>query len=368
MTWRHGATPALAGLLLTLPVLAAERWEVQYFYDRYDSTLALLDLQFPSPQQGVALGVVLEGNRRRPVVVVTGDGGRKWELLPLKEPGRSLYFLNPQAGWMVGERGRLWSSADAGRTWAPMKASGVKATPLRVFFADAFRGWLLCSQKQVYSTTDGGQSWRLLEASQKPDLPPATTLWAAAAFQGPTGLLAGWSRPGDSAARLPEWMDPERAWGRSPATTLLLHTADGGQTWKFVALEKLGQVARLAWSGDRPLLLAQRADSLEAPTRILSLDLQALKAQQLYSDNSRWLTDVAVAGKRLLAAGVAVSGRAPAPSIPARLVIIERTASGRWVEMAVDYRAEARRAVLAAAGEQAWIATDTGMILNLVNR
>ena len=43
-------------------------------------------------------------------------------------------------------------------------------------------------------------------------------------------------------------------------------------------------------------------------------------------------------------------------------------ADGRaWDDMEVDYRAEARTAVLAAAGpDHAWLATDTGMILRWV--
>jgi hypothetical protein len=34
-----------------------------------------------------------------------------------------------------------------------------------------------------------------------------------------------------------------------------------------------------------------------------------------------------------------------------------------WVEMPVDYRAVARRAILATSGVDVWVATDTGMIL-----
>jgi hypothetical protein len=34
-----------------------------------------------------------------------------------------------------------------------------------------------------------------------------------------------------------------------------------------------------------------------------------------------------------------------------------------WVESEVDYRAVARRVILATAGEHIWAATDTGMIL-----
>ncbi len=360
--------PALAGWLLTLPARGAERWELQYFYDKNDSTLSLLDLQFPSAQRGVALGAVFERNRRKPVVVVTANGGQTWDLLPLKEIGRSLFFLNAQIGWMISERGRLWKTQEAGRSWAPVRAKGVKGMPLRVFFIDESVGWLLCAQKQIYSTRDGGQNWQLLEASQRPAVPAEQTLYATAAFSGPLGLLAGWSQAPVRRSRFPDWMEADEAPSRRPATGVVLATTDRGQTWKFRVFEKFGQVARALWSGQTPLFLVQRPEAMESVSRIVALDLPALEPRPVYNHKDRWLTDIAFVGQRLLAAGVAQQGNSPRPTIPSRLAVLERSSAG-WTEMAVDYRAEARRAVLAAAdGAHAWIATDTGMILKLVDR
>src|SRR5688572_11658724 len=85
----------------------AERWEMQYFYDKNDSTLSLIDLQFPPPARGIAIGAVLDERRRKPVAVLTADGGAHWELLPLKEFGLTLFFLNERTGWMVDQKGGL---------------------------------------------------------------------------------------------------------------------------------------------------------------------------------------------------------------------------------------------------------------------
>ncbi len=75
---------------------------------------------------------------------------------------------------------------------------------------------------------------------------------------------------------------------------------------------------------------------------------------------------MALAGpNRLIAAAIDQEGRSPHASIPAKLRVLS-SADGRvWNEMEVDYRAEARTAVLAACGAgHAWLATDTGMILH----
>ena len=57
------------------PPLTAQRWRVQYFYDEDKSTLVISDLQFPSATRGVAVGAIMEGKSRKPVALVTSDGG-----------------------------------------------------------------------------------------------------------------------------------------------------------------------------------------------------------------------------------------------------------------------------------------------------
>ena len=54
--------------------------------------------------------------------------------------------------------------------------------------------------------------------------------------------------------------------------------------------------------------------------------------------------------------------------VPAKLKMLRSNNLKVWTEMDVDYRAVAQRAVLAARDAQhAWVATDTGMILSLVD-
>ena len=52
--------------------------------------------------------------------------------------------------------------------------------------------------------------------------------------------------------------------------------------------------------------------------------------------------------------------------IPRKVKIIRSDDASHWTEMEVDYRATARRVILATAGpNDLWAATDTGMILKL---
>src|SRR2546426_9297376 len=124
----------LCACLTCLLLAAAERWEIQYFYDKNDSAISFTDLQFTSAKNGIAIGAIEEERRRKPVTAVTSDGGIAWQLLPLKEQGLSLFFLHERAGWMVGQKRGLWKTADGGRTWTSAKLSGIRAKPLRVFF------------------------------------------------------------------------------------------------------------------------------------------------------------------------------------------------------------------------------------------
>lgn len=79
------------------------------------------------------------------------------------------------------------------------------------------------------------------------------------------------------------------------------------------------------------------------------------------------ITDVHLAAdETAYVAGYEPPGSLAHALIPGALKIFRSTDGRRWSELPVDYRAVARRAVLASAGGDLWVATDTGMILKLV--
>jgi hypothetical protein len=67
-------------------------------------------------------------------------------------------------------------------------------------------------------------------------------------------------------------------------------------------------------------------------------------------------------------AAVEPPGKSNQVPIPGKLKILKSSNLKVWLEMDVDYRAVGQRAILAAPDDRhIWVATDTGMILNLVD-
>src|SRR5437867_1074638 len=116
---------ALSLVLLCVAQAAEEtaRWRLQYFYDKERSTFVIADLKFPSASRGLAVGAIVDGRGVKPMSALTSDGGAHWSLVPLEEPGQSLFFLNDSLGWMVTSKG-LWRTEEAGRSWRKLKMPG----------------------------------------------------------------------------------------------------------------------------------------------------------------------------------------------------------------------------------------------------
>ncbi len=103
------------------------------------------------------------------------------------------------------------------------------------------------------------------------------------------------------------------------------------------------------------------------PSEVYRLNLLTGKPSLAYRSKTRAVTDVKLppSGPGYLAA-VAAAGQRVRMPIPGKLVMLRSDDLANWKEMEVDYRATARRAVLAVAdARNVWVATDTGMILKL---
>ncbi len=166
----------------------AERWRVQYLYDEDTSSLTLLDLKFPSPQRGLAVGYLTESGRTRPVALITGDGGEHWSLEKVPEAGVSLFFLNDSLGWMVTRNG-VWQTDEGGRSWKRLaRLRGL----LSIYFQDAKHGWAVGHPRAVYETWDGGEHWSPVAAAAQLKTTPEFTTYGWIDFVGSqVGLIAG---------------------------------------------------------------------------------------------------------------------------------------------------------------------------------
>jgi photosynthesis system II assembly factor YCF48-like protein len=364
---------ALAAFLLfsfgfPLSAQTNQRWKIQFSYQKLDSSLELRDLACPSAQRCIAAGEIFEKNgRQQGVVVLTSDGGKQWSQVEVKEHPLSLFFLNDSLGWMVTDHG-IWSTVESGRTWTRLE--GAKGA-VRVHFLDALHGYAIGYPKVVWETADGGKKWTKLAAADRPPTEAKETVYDCIAFSGEHGVIAGNLLQPDT-GHAPIWLDPElgRYQREHQTKVAILETFDGGKKWEASTLPIVGTLARLKFAMDGgAVIVVQYTNYFSLPSSVYKTRLTREGAQTIFEERDRAVTDVGLLpnGTAMLAS-VEPPGSSNQVPIPGKVKMFESSNLKIWREMDIDYRAVAQRAILAAVDKQhAWVATDTGMILNLVD-
>ncbi len=360
---------ALFALTAWVTPVLAQRWQMQYFYDKNKSTLVIRDLQFPSASRGIAVGYIQEGKNHKPVSVVTSDGGAHWQLMNLKEPPVSLFFLHENLGWMVTTRG-LWQTTEVGKSWR--KIPGLPADVLRVYFLDENSGFAVGAKKKVEETHDGGAHWKPLTAAAEPPGVANYSVYNWIAFATPkVGLISGWNLPPRRfPQRLPDWMDPEEAMNQraTPHLSYSLVTNDGGKTWEPHSSSLFGDISRIRFGPmGKGLGLIEYSNNFRYPAEAYQIDWKTGTSTTVYRDPKFAISDIWLTrdGTAYLA-GTVVAG-AVRNVVPGKVRVLESRDYKAWAELQVDYRATAYRATLAVVDEEhMWMATDNGMILKLV--
>ena len=351
------AARLLCLLMAAASLEAAEGWRVESA-PLPKGSLSIHDLRFLSATRGVGVGLRSEGRRTRPVVILTGDGGKTWETVETPEAGSSLFFLNEQKGWMVTSGG-LWKTADSGRSWAKLQSGGVTEGLHRVYFLDEQRGWAVGARKAVLETSDGGVSWTSVGAGEKVESSPEYTSFDWITFVGGRyGMIAGASLP-------PQPGKPSER-RELPHLTIFLDTRDAGATWRASTTSMFGRVTRVAFAPDgRGLGLIEFQRDFEFPSEVFRIDWKTGQSSRAFRRVDCAITDVAFGGAgEAYVAAVEVKSRKRSADTPGRLRVFRSEDLSTWTEMPVTARLVARRAILSVldAGH-AWVATDGGTIL-----
>jgi photosystem II stability/assembly factor-like uncharacterized protein len=216
------------------------------------SDAQLTDVVFVDRAQGWAVG-------DRGVIWHTADAGRTWTLQPSGVDCRlsSVCFVSDKIGWAAGGYmqpythatvGVVLTTRDGGAHWTPARARVLPAIR-RIGFFDAAQGWAVGQTSAyfptgVYTTSDGGKSWSAVPGDAGGD-------WLTGDFVDPnTGALAG--RTSASATVRRRGVEPQaadfglRALARMKLTApaggwlvgdggLVLATRDLGKTWQTTA-------------------------------------------------------------------------------------------------------------------------------------
>jgi photosystem II stability/assembly factor-like uncharacterized protein len=225
-----------------------QTWERQ---DAGGFNRLLRDVQFVDRERGYIVGADYAG-AWGPPVYRTLDGGKSWSEVRLprhENDGLSAVAIVGDRLVAVGEHDymvetdRAWADCAPKPTAEPpcddcaclLKASYIN-THYRlqdVFFTDASHGWAVGSRsfgvstagQVILHTADGGATWD----TQYEDAPPADSTWSIYRLDGVyfSDTQTGW------AVGRSEYFREDRPAHRGA----ILHTADGGKTWKQQGVE-----------------------------------------------------------------------------------------------------------------------------------
>jgi hypothetical protein len=352
-----------------MSLAAAERWRMQFFHDVEGEQIQFGAIAFCSPERGIATGILTKDKSRsgKPTALVTSNGGQNWTPMEVKEAGHALYFVDETSGWMLTESG-IWFTDECGRSWRRVhKERGLTA----IRFVSRDRGWAIGRQKTMLETSDGGKTWSPVKAVQSLDMDAERTVFTAIEFVTPkVGMVTGRSNR-QRRAEVPLWLDtePERRRER-PTLSVVLETQDGGATWSTNKVSMFGRMSKLLLAPNRlGLALVEFDEYFDYPSELFSLDVRSGKNERVLRRKDLAITDVAFTstnGGTYYAAAFSPEGSIFRSPIPGRVRVVRSTDLSSWIESPVDYRAVAHRVMLAENGGKLWMATDTGMILNLV--
>jgi photosystem II stability/assembly factor-like uncharacterized protein len=171
----------------------------------------------------------------------TQDGGSNWtqQSVGTSSNVNSIFFVNSATGWVAGAGGTLLKTTDGGSSWSA-KSAGITQDLMTVFFADQSAGWLAVSYSaSLLRTTDGGEGWSSYSVPFTPvslDFVSAQTGWIcgsegqiAKSIDGGLTWIQQYSNTEEDLVSL-DFVDANHGWAIGASGAVLV-TTDGGATW-----------------------------------------------------------------------------------------------------------------------------------------
>jgi photosystem II stability/assembly factor-like uncharacterized protein len=355
-------------LLSALPLLAADKWELQYEHLDKEFDLRLVDVAFVDTKRGIAIGYIdsRTRDRQRAVNLVTSDG-ENWTLFEVRRQCVDVHALPSGLLYAACDDG-IYRSQEMGRDWRRVaRLRDIEA----IWFNDDQHGIAVGAEAGLYRTTDGGNNWQEIQTEPPISTTKEFTVLKHVSFIGDKiGFATGWSRPPRNRDRIPDWLVPDRAMSQrdTPHVNVFLDTSDGGITWRNQEISMFGEVVVTELGPDRTgLTLVNFSNGFEYPAELYFFSWPQGELTRVFREKNRAVTDVSVPDQGpVYLVAVQPVGQLFWSPIPGRLRISRSADFETWEDMEVDYRATGRRARIEAVNaDNVWVVTDTGFVLKL---
>jgi len=146
----NGIAVGVNGIILSTSN-GGDNWNITSIPDDDFENLYSIDINYT----GIALSAGIKGK-----LIMSSDLGQTWEnkRLGYLNNMNSIYMLNNNLGWVVGDEGIALKTINGGENWS--KIDSLTSVNLRdVFFSSDSIGWIVGDSGNVYNTVDGGSRW-----------------------------------------------------------------------------------------------------------------------------------------------------------------------------------------------------------------
>lgn len=205
---RYNGWVAGDGALVFHTIDGGENWELINDWGKnkkFGSGRGFTDIYFSDYNNGWITGYFGE-------ILHTSDGGKYWynQYSGINEHLRKIYFINSSEGWIAGDDANILHTTDGGAKWE-LQYNRSSMVLNDIFFIDSQNGWAVGGgDANILHTSNGGNTWYIQSKGEDYILEGVHFV----------NLKEGWAVGG----YLGEPADPKNG--------VILHTTDGGLTWK----------------------------------------------------------------------------------------------------------------------------------------